>query len=478
MTRQRTAIYARLSREDEGRSESRSVENQVEILSEFAKVHNFDICQIYIDDGYSGATFDRPQFQNLLQDIAEKKFDILLVKDISRLGRSLYKVGELIEKTFPENNIRLISLSDKYDSLKNGNDDSLVIKNFLNDYYLKEFRKKCKNARLHYAQTKHLNYYAKFGYNFDSAGKEMIDERSSQIVKKIFDLIANKNLSTCKVAEILNEESTPTRSYYATEVLGLKPLEKEPAEKWNASKVWEVATDYEYCGHSVNWLKHKNKIILKNTHLAIVDEDLFMRTQKVLKSRSKRKLDHLGKLVVDRKSGRNLLYSKSKISKYFLRDTKTNKRIYSLSAHALEEVIFQDVVDTIKAQKSGADVYRRICGRECDFEKTQRELEKVNVEYSKLLESYFNNVICEEEFNKQASTMLKKIKICENMLNSRQHIESEIDLFGAKFDKFLDRLKDISFDRLRLIRLAVEKVYVEDINKGKIDISIIYKFGK
>ena len=97
----------------------------------------------------------------------------------------------------------------------------------MNDYYLKDFRKKCRNARLHYAQTKHLNYYPKFGYNFDKDGNEIIDEYSADIVRKIFDLVGNKKLSTCKVAEILNNENIPTRSYYATQILGLKPLQKK-----------------------------------------------------------------------------------------------------------------------------------------------------------------------------------------------------------------------------------------------------------
>lgn len=485
------AIYARLSREDENKSyiemESRSIENQIKILSEYAKNNGFNVYRVYYDDGYSGATFDRPQFQEMLRDMRNQKFNTVLVKDISRLGRSLHKVGELIERTFPENHIRLISVSDKYDSANNSNNDSIVLRNFLNDYYLKDFRKKCKNARLHYAQTKHLNYYPKFGYNFDKEGNEIIDKFSADIVKEIFDLIGNKQLSTCEVAEILNRENKPTRSYYATKILGLKPLQKKPATKWNAEKVWEVAKDYEYCGHSLNWIRHKaeEKIILKNTHLAIIDEDLFRKAQEVISKRSKQRLDHIGNLIFDRLSGRNLLYSKNRGvgQEYYLRDVITNRRIYSIKAKPLEDIIYQDVINTIKCCQKDKDkmynIYKSklFSGKEFDPTKIKNKLQELNTEYSKLLEDYFNKTITEEKFNKYSGQMLLKIKEQEIMLSSEMDIKSKLSLFDIRFEKFIENLKTLPIDRFQLIRLAVKKIYINSIpTKENVDMTIVYKF--
>lgn len=113
------AIYARLSREDEDKidgKESKSIESQIKTLSDYANEHDIEIYKIYYDDGYSGSTQNRPDFKRLLQDCYAHKFNILLIKDISRLGRVLHQVGQLIEHTFPENNIRVISLNDGYDS--------------------------------------------------------------------------------------------------------------------------------------------------------------------------------------------------------------------------------------------------------------------------------------------------------------------------------------------------------------------------
>ena len=244
----KAVIYVRLSREDEdkidSKKESRSIENQIKTLKTFAREQGFFIQAIYSDDGYSGADFNRPAFKKLLKDLELNKFDIILIKDLSRLGRSLHRVGELIENIFPQKGIRVISVNDKYDSRTYNDDVSIVFKSFLNDYYLREFRKKCKKARQHHAQTKHLNYYPKYGYCFDENGREIIENYSSSIVQRIFSTIANDGLSCGAVAKQLNDEGILTRSAYATQVLGLKPLHKQPASKWNAEKVWSIATDY------------------------------------------------------------------------------------------------------------------------------------------------------------------------------------------------------------------------------------------
>ena len=195
----KVAIYVRLSREDEDKvdkkTESRSIENQIKVLKDFAKEQDFTIYHIYSDDGYSGDNFNRPAFTKLICDMKLKKFNVLLLKDLSRLGRSLHKVGDFIENIFPSNGIRVISLGDKYDSEFYKDDTSIVLRSFLNDYYLKEFRKKCKKSRAHYARTKHLNYYPKYGYNFNENGEEVIDEYSADIVRKIYFYLAEERIS-------------------------------------------------------------------------------------------------------------------------------------------------------------------------------------------------------------------------------------------------------------------------------------------
>ena len=146
----KVVIYARLSREDEnkidGNNDSRSIDNQIKFLTEYAIENNFEIQDVYIDDGYTGANLNRPEFQRLINDAKSKRFNILLVKDLSRLGRVMHQVGDLIENVFPSLNIRVIAKSDNYDSLTYNDDESIVLRTFLNAYYLKDFKKKINNS--------------------------------------------------------------------------------------------------------------------------------------------------------------------------------------------------------------------------------------------------------------------------------------------------------------------------------------------
>lgn len=485
------AIYARLSREDEGKidgsKESRSIENQIKGLTSFANENNFEIYEIYYDDGFTGGDFNRPAFQRMLNDIKQRKFNILLVKDFSRIGRSLYRVGKFVEETLPQNNIRLISINDKYDSSKNFSEESIVLKAFLNDYYLKEFRKKMKFTRLRCAKTQHLNYYPKYGYNFDENRKEIIDDYSAGVVRQIFDLIGNKGLSTVKVADILNEQGVLTRSRYATEVLGLKALNKVPSKEWNADKVWAIAKDYEYCGHSLNWVRHikEEQVLLKNTHLAIIDEDLYARTQEVIKNNStrKEKLDHLGKLFVDRTTGKNLLYEKSKSNKngkYYLRIN--NLRQYSFLAEDIENILYRDVLNVIECCKFDQIKFydimknRLMSGNDFDKSKINSRLKSLNNEYSALLERYFNQLITEEMYENKSKVLLLKIKELELQLERLSETQAKIALFDVKFKKFIEDLKNTPKEKFDLIRFAISKVYINNVSKNNIDMTILYKF--
>ena len=132
------ALYVRLSSEDLNRELSKSIENQIIGLKDYAKKQNIAIFDVYIDDGYSGSNFDRPSFKKMITDMELKKFNTIIIKDLSRLGRNFVHVGNYIEHIFPDNNIRLISVDDNYDSLTYDDDESIVLRSFLNDYYLKE----------------------------------------------------------------------------------------------------------------------------------------------------------------------------------------------------------------------------------------------------------------------------------------------------------------------------------------------------
>ena len=492
--RNKAIIYARLSREDEDKidenTESRSIENQIKLLSEYAIDNGFTVIKVLYDDGYSGGTMDRPAFNRLLLEIKAMSFDVLLVKDFSRIGRVMHVVGDFVENTLPKKGIRLICVGDKYDSNdpRNENDYSPVIKYFMNEYNLKDFKRKCRDARLHNANTKHLNYYPKFGYNFDEDGNEIIDEYAASVVRRAYRLIDEYEYPTCKIAEIFNREGIPTRSYYATEVLGLKALNKNPSRLWTAEKVWEILHDFEYCGHSINWVRHKKeeRIVLKNTHHAIIGEELFFRVQEILRRRSKIKvkLNHIGKLLFDKETNRHMLYARSRYadysSVYFLRVDKRQK--YAIRARQIEDVLYEDALSVIEACRSDGERFYEIYkkrlfgGQKCEAAELKKELGDTNAEYAELLEKFVEGKIPDTIYSDRAGYLRKRIREIEQRITVAGEMESKLHVFDIKFKKFLQRLKNAPTDKISLIESVVSKVYINSISENhEYDISVIYK---
>ncbi len=461
------AIYVRLSREDEDKidksRESRSIENQIKTLKNFAKEQGLTVYNIYADDGYSGGDFNRPAFKQMIDDMKRRRFNVLLLKDLSRLGRSLYKVGDLIENVFPINGIRVISIGDKYDSQFYKDDMSIVLRSFLNDYYLKEFKKKCRKAREHYAQTKHLNYYPKYGYKFNEKGEECIDDYSANIVRKIYAYLSKDNFSCVAVAKLLNEEGVLTRSAYATQVLGLKALHKQSARKWNAEKVWSIATDYEYCGHSINWARHKKeeRILIKNTHQAIISEEIYAKVQRGIEKRSKvkRRLEHLGSCIIDARSKRNLLFSQ-KQQIYFLREN--NRKVYSIPKATIEELLFTEALAMVEYW---IEQYIK-SEREKRKDNIQKHLEDLNCQYAQLIDLRFENRIDEITFLKKQKILLESIKRVEK--NKKEKFDFE------KLNNLLFGLKKIKKRKLAVIKTVIKACYILEKETDNMRLKIIF----
>ena len=209
-------IYIRLSREDDDKVyESESITNQKSLLLQYVKENNLRAYDIYIDDGYSGTNFDRPDFNRLLNDIELGKVIMVITKDMWSLGRDYIGTGNLIEKYFPEHNVRYIAVTDNIDTfLDNSNNDIAPFKAILNDMYAKDLSKKIRTA-LHTMQCegKWVGGCQPFGYKVDPNDKNhlVIDEVEASIVKRIFDMFAS-GIRINKIRDTFNNENIPTFS--------------------------------------------------------------------------------------------------------------------------------------------------------------------------------------------------------------------------------------------------------------------------
>jgi len=277
----KVGIYIRLSKEDVEKTknnESESIKNQRKLIYKYLKDNSLTMVKEYIDDGYTGTNFNRPGFINLMNDIEENKINMVVTKDLSRLGRDYIKTGYYVEEYFPIKKVRYVSILDGIDTYKNtSNNDIAPFKALFNDMVSKDTSKKIqsilKNKK---EQGLFLGSKAPYGYKKDKTNKNklVIDEEKSLVVKKIFEM-SLEGKSNLSIANHLNELNilSPNNS------------------KWSSSSVYNILNNKEYTGWIISnvWtsISYKNKkrikrephewVIIENTHEQIIDEEIYKR---------------------------------------------------------------------------------------------------------------------------------------------------------------------------------------------------------
>lgn len=221
MQKYKVGAYLRLSKEEfNNEKESNSITNQKLIIDNYLKEHKeYKLVDYYIDDGYSGTTFDRPQYKRMLKDIVEGKVNTIIVKDLSRFGRNHIESDNYIENILPGYNVRFISIIDEIDSFKNPKSVSIIeipLKNLMNDEYARDISEKVKSTlRIKQLNGEFIGVTAPYGYLKNSKDKHkfIIDKEASYVVKKIFNMILLGN-SRKEIAEHLNSKNILTPSLY------------------------------------------------------------------------------------------------------------------------------------------------------------------------------------------------------------------------------------------------------------------------
>ena len=281
-----TALYCRLSRDDELAGESNSIKNQKLILSKYAEDNKFQNIKFFVDDGYSGTTFTRPAFMEMMELAENGQVGTIIVKDHSRLGRNRLIVGQLLEEDFVRFNIRYIAIMDNIDSSK-GLNDFLPIQDWFNEMHTKNTSQKVRAVLKNKGESGiSLANNVPYGYKKDENDKTkwLIDEPSAEVVKEIFNLFIQGH-GTCEIARILRERKILTPSEYSASI-ATNSNNQEYQYKWCGTTVAGILDRQEYIGDTVNFkcttrsYKDKTKIrlpkedrkVFKNTHEPIIDE--------------------------------------------------------------------------------------------------------------------------------------------------------------------------------------------------------------
>lgn len=289
----RTALYCRLSKDDMVQGDSESIKTQKAMLTQYAKEHGFLVAEVYVDDGWSGLNFDRPSFNRMLDDIEAGKIDVVITKDLSRLGRDHLKVGHFTEIYFPMKNVRYIAVNDGVDTA-NKNNDIAALKNVMNEFYSRDNSRKIRSSIR--ARAKAGLYRCSFnpiGYLKapDNHNKLIVDVETAWIVKRIFEL-ANAGMGMHKIATQFRREQVSCPSWWLHS-RGEKDYSKrfenpENKYEWSHTVIRNIISNPLYLGHSVmcktesifkvgksKKVPEAEQIRVENTHEPLVSQEIF-----------------------------------------------------------------------------------------------------------------------------------------------------------------------------------------------------------
>ena len=294
-------MYVRLSRDDERVGESLSIENQKAILSEYIETQGWTLHDIYVDDGISGTTFERPGVKRLLEDAQQGVINTILVKDMSRFGRNYIMVGQYLDYVFPSFGIRFVALSDNIDTENKDTPamDMMPITNVFNEWWAATTSKKLRAVRIKNAKEgKNGMSHAPYGYTLGTDEKRtlQIDPETAPIVRRIFEMRAT-GMTPRKIADILNVEKVLTPNDYRIATTGINGV-RNPSHLWHTTVLRTLLSNQAYIGnlvqHKSTTISYKNHkwqrrpeeewIVVENAHEAIIPKELWDKVKEVEKA--------------------------------------------------------------------------------------------------------------------------------------------------------------------------------------------------
>ena len=519
-----TALYCRLSKDDEQIGDSNSIVHQKEILAKYAKEHGFVNCEFYVDDGFSGTNFNRPDFQRLMADAEEGKISTVIVKDMSRFGRDYIMVGYYTEIYFSNLNIRFIAINDNVDSSIQTENDLTPFKNVFNEWYAKDTSKKIRAVfKAKGNSGKHLTTNPPFGYIKDPNDKDkwIIDEEAAGTVRRIFQMFVD-GVRMPEIARKLTEEKVETPQLYNIHRdRSIHKLSEYP-EIWSVGTIKNMLDQVAYVGHTVNFQtakkSYKNKkqvrlpkegwVIYRNTQEAIIDEKTFETVQQMRNvKRAYTKFNEpnmFSGLLFCADCGNRLTIqriAKHREADNFSCATYRKKKKGLCSSHRilvseLTEVVKSDLQKVCEYvflhEKEFTDEYLSGSKKETEkFQsKTKSEIkrlsdrqEKIGKIIRKLYEDNVSGRITDERFDflaksyeDEGNDLKQKTIELQNALTASVQDEEKL----SKFLKIVKAYTEIQELTPEILNSFIEKIYIGETERydGRKmqDVEIIYKF--
>ncbi len=511
----KVGLYFRLSKEDGDKLESESITNQRSILNRFCEENKLTVYKEYIDDGVSGLTFDRPGFKNMLVDVEKQNINMIIVKDLSRLGRDYSGVGKYMERYFPEHNVRFIAIYDEVDTITE-TDDMVPLRAIMNDLYCKDVSRKFR-AMLYNKKKDgmYISVEAPFGYKKDpdKKGHLLVNEEESRIVKNIFSMYLN-GMWTYQITKKLNNDNVPPPATGRKNVTTI-------TNKWNPKTVREILKKEVYVGDTVlgktKKINYKSKKIIKlpksdwivnrDTHEAIISREDFEVVNKSLANNSNSKINKheylLRGIVKCKECGCSITWLTKKekykdkvtIRRYGVCPTSQKeigvKKCYKryINYDKVEKLILEEINKVMTTymnsinfkklkEKHQQILNNKLASYKSRIKKIEAEIESINTKIDKAYLDKLDNVISSDDYNRISNILTKRREDYSFTLKEikKKYQNIEFDDSNNFDDKSLrkmirDILKSDSLKKADLLKL-IDKIYID---KDK-NIEIIFNF--
>jgi DNA invertase Pin-like site-specific DNA recombinase len=523
-----TALYERLSSEDDLQGESNSIVNQKKLLDDYARKNGFKNTRHFTDDGVSGVRFDRKGLNEMLEEIEAGNVSTVVIKDLSRAGRDYLRVGLFME-SLKERDVRLIAVNDGVDSL-NGYDDFIPFRNIINEWAARDSSRKVKAVfKAKGIEGKRLTTSPIYGYDYDEKKENwIIDEETAPIVRRIFSLTIEGH-GVCTIARMLTDEKVLRPGYVKVLKWDGKGKEicRNEAEKytWFGNTIADLLSKQEYCGHTVNFRKSKKSykdknhtrnpkekwLIFEDTHPAIIDAETWETAQRCRKTI--KRTDTFGeanpltgklicadcgaKMYNHRKLGGTPCYRNETTGKLYLRpptdhyicstfttaEAKYKKECtrHHISTNSVRQMILETIkaataqvesgeAEFIKQIREASEVRQEETAKEYGkkLAKTQKRVAELNTLIRKLYEDNVNGKLTDKRFELLSAEYEAEQ---EELEKSVAEIQAALDNFKAdsmRADKFIEltkRYKDFTELTTPMINEFIEKVVVHEAEK-------------
>lgn len=505
-------LYLRLSREDENTQESMSIANQKDFLIRYAMENGWNIKDIYIDDGYSGTNFERPGFTRLIDDITQSKINMVITKDLSRLGRDYIGVGHYLERFFPENKVRYIAVNDGIDTFENSsNNDMTPFRSVINDMYAKDISKKVRTAidtRRH--NGKFIGSFEPYGYRKDPSdnNKLVIDPEAAYVIKRIFKLYL-EGTGYNRIAKLLNEDEVPNPSEYKKLYCNYKNNMQKSA-LWTPQTVRKILINPMYAGNMAQRkyqkVSYKSKkqvamkpeqwIVVNNTHEPIIDQNVFDAVQEnIARQKTTNNISRsehiLSGLIYCGDCGDRLTFNTSKGTQYTVctRYRKLSRKgctAHYMREEVLENIVLEDIRKIAKAALKRNEFLelaaeadkKRLQGEFQIVDRLEARMEEIKKALKTVYEDKLKGLLNDERYlelsdgyyleRQQLTEKIAQIKASNDM---QKHIEDEQYELICLVDEFLEMSKPTK----TILSKLIEKIDLCENAEGK-EVKVHYKF--